>query len=104
MKQAAVNPSPKKTKKKTKTVALSPRTNLEVIQINNMFKTMQEILLSGFSDEGWGLATRIQQNLAGFVFQKEREDLGRLVADCYIGIDNAEIVERLANIKAAILK
>lgn len=79
-------------KRKNKKPLEFKRTPLEISQINNMLNTIQQTLIQGYTEEGWTLIARIQKNLAGFLFQKERESLSLLVSDVYAGSSSKEVI------------
>lgn len=98
--------SQKKTgsKKRNKSGLSLKRNQLEVSQISNMLGTIQQTLLQGYSEEGWTLLSRIQRNLSGFIFQKERDELGKLISDSFVGMSKDEILDKMTTLKASILQ
>lgn len=86
-------------KVRKKTTDLTKRTQIEAVQMTNMFNTVQKTLLEGYSDDGWTLISRIQKNLAGFLFQKEREDLSGLISRVYAGLPADQVVSEIQRIK-----
>lgn len=90
-------------KRKNKGSLTFRRTPLDCSQINNMLNTVQQTLQQGYNEEGWVLISRIQKNLAGFLFQKERESLSRLVADTYTGLSKEAIVAKITEIRTGAL-
>lgn len=91
----------RKSTTRNKKAAVQPkRSQIELAQINNMLNTFRDVINSGFSEEGWTLATRIQKNLAGFLHHNEREILSGMLRLGFVGsVAPAHVDSEITKIK-----